>query len=78
MHQAPPNNSSHLAINQMEIIDQGKAEDIASRYPVEVVWDPDDPRLFVVQASPLSSPPVQKSESASTLKRNQSSAKGYF
>ena len=35
-------------------VEQSNSEDVSRRYPREVLWDPLDPRLLVVQASPLS------------------------
>ena len=35
-------------------VEQSNSEDVSRRYPKEVLWDPLDPRLLVVQASPLS------------------------
>ena len=40
-------------------VEQSNSEDVSRRYPREVLWDPQDPRLLVVQASPLAADLVQ-------------------
>lgn len=62
-----------VAGNMLDTLEQTAAEEVSRRFPKEVLWDPLDSRLLVVQASPLS---LETKNTRGLLKKPVSSGKG--